>query len=116
MHAVMNPKEANELSELSFTPPHKAMIQNRIPVNPAVLKFGCLSINKINKPKVKIEIIFLSFLTKFQCAKRFDASRIKKGLINSDGWRRKFPITNHLDEPFTVIPIIFVSNIKKTKK
>jgi len=36
-----------------------------------------------------IEINFLSFFTRFQCAKRLEASRIRKGLINSDGCRRK---------------------------
>ena len=66
MHPVMNPNEAKEPSELIFTPPHKAIIQNKIPVKPAVLKFGCLSIKRINKPKVIIEIIFFSFFTKFQ--------------------------------------------------
>jgi len=57
----MNPIEASELRELSFTPPHKPITQRRIPVNDAVLKLGCLSINKINKPKVISEISFLSF-------------------------------------------------------
>jgi len=46
----MNPNEANEQRELSFTPPHKPITQRRIPVNDAVLKLGCFSINKINKP------------------------------------------------------------------
>ena len=46
----MNPNEANEQRELSFTPPHKAITQKRIPVNDAVLKLGCLRIRKINRP------------------------------------------------------------------
>ena len=116
MYPVKNPNEAKEPSELSFTPPHKPIIQKRIPVNPAVLKLGCLSINKINKPKLIIAINFLSFFTKFQWAKRLDASKIKKGLINSEGWRLKFPSTNHLEDPLTAIPLIFVSNIKNNKK
>ena len=114
-HPVMNPIEANEQRELSFTPPHKPITQRRIPVNDAVLKLGCLSINKINKPKDIIEINFLSFFTRFQCAKRLEASRIRKGLINSDGCRRKFPSTSHLEDPLTVIPLILVRNIKVNK-
>ena len=115
MHPVMNPNEANEQRELSFTPPHKPIIQKRIPVNDAVLKLGCFSINKINKPNENIEIIFFSFFIKFQWAKRLEASRIRKGFINSDGCRRKNPTTNHLEEPFTVIPEILVRKIKKNK-
>ena len=115
MHPVMNPNEANEQRELSFTPPHKPMTQKRIPVNDAVLKLGCFSINKINKTKEIMEINFLSFFMRFQCAKRLEASRIKKGFINSDGCRRKLPSTSHLEDPFTVIPVIFVRNIKKNK-
>ena len=111
----MNPNEANEKSELSLTPPQKAITQKRIPVNEAVLKLGCLRINKIKKPKESIEINFLSFLTKFQCAKRLEASRIRKGLINSDGCRSKLPKTSHLEDPFTVIPVILVRKIKKNK-
>ena len=99
MNPVMNPNEANDVRDLSFTPPHKPITQKRIPVNDAVLKLGCLSINKINKQKVIIEINFLSFFTRFQCAKRLEASRIKKGLINSDGCRRKLPSTSHLEDP-----------------
>ena len=101
--------------ESCFTPPHKPITQRRIPVNDAVLKLGCFSINKINKPKDIIEINFLSFFTRFQCAKRLEASRIRKGLINSDGCSRKFPSTSHLEDPFTVIPVIFVRNIRKNK-
>ena len=115
MHPVMNPNEANEQRELSFTPPHKPITQKRIPVNDAVLKLGCFSIKKINKPKENIEINFLSFLIKFQWAKRLEASRIRKGFINSDGCRRKKPTTSHLEEPFTVIPVILVRKIKKNK-
>ena len=111
----MNPNEANEQRELSFTPPHKPMIQKRIPVNDAVLKLGCFSINKIKKPKDNIEINFLSFFIRFQCANKLEASRIRKGLINSDGCNLKFPITNHLEDPFTVIPTTFVRKIKKNK-
>ena len=66
IHPVMNPNEANEQRELSLTPPHKPITQKRIPVNAAVLKLGCLSINKINKPKENIEIYFLSLFIKFQ--------------------------------------------------
>ena len=58
IHPVMNPNEANEQRELSFTPPHKPITQKRIPVNDAVLKLGCLSINKINKPKRILKLIF----------------------------------------------------------
>ena len=112
---VMNPNEANEHSELSFTPPHKPITQKRIPVNDAVLKLGCFSINRINKPKVIIEINFLSFFIRFQCANRLEASRIRKGFINSDGCRRKFPSTSHLEDPLTVIPLILVRNIKVNK-
>ena len=115
IHPVINPIEANEQRELSFTPPHKPITQRRIPVNDAVLKLGCLSINKINKPKVMIEINFLSFFTRFQCAKRLEASRIRKGLINSDGCRRKLPSTSHLEDPLTVIPVRLVRKIKKNK-
>ena len=115
MHPVINPNEANEQRELSFTPPQKPITQRRIPVNDAVLKLGCLSINKIKKPKVIIEINFLSFFTRFQCAKRLEASRIIKGLINSDGCRRKLPSTSHLEDPLTVIPAKFVRKIKKNK-
>jgi len=115
IHPVMNPIEANEQRELSFTPPHKPITQRRIPVNDAVLKLGCFSINKINKPKDIIEINFLSFFTRFQCAKRLEASRIRKGLINSDGCKRKLPSTNHLEDPLTVIPVKFVRKIKNNK-
>ena len=115
MHPVINPIEANEQRELSFTPPHKPITQRRIPVNEAVLKLGCLSIKKINKPKENIEINFLSFLIKFQWAKRLEASRIRKGFINSDGWRRKLPSTSHLEDPLTVIPVRLVRKIKKNK-
>ena len=111
----MNPNEANEKRELSLTPPHKPITQKRIPVNEAVLKLGCLSISKINNPKENIEINFLSFLIRFQCANRFDASSIKKGFINSDGCRLKFPNTSHLEDPLTVIPTILVRKIKKNK-
>ena len=111
----MNPIEANEQRELSFTPPHKPITQNRIPVNDAVLKLGCFSINKINNPKDIKEINFLSFFIKFQWAKRLEASRIKKGLINSDGCRRKLPTISHLEDPLTVIPVKFVRKIKKNK-
>jgi len=62
----MNPNEANEQRELIFTPPHKPITQKRMPVNDAVLKLGCFRINKINKPKDKSEINFLSFLIRFQ--------------------------------------------------
>ena len=65
-HPVINPIEANEQRELSFTHPHKPITQRRIPVNDAVLKLGCFSINKIKKPKDIIEINFLSFLIKYQ--------------------------------------------------
>ena len=112
IHPVMNPIEANEQRELSFIPPHKPITQIRIPVNDAVLKLGCFSINKINKPKDIIEINFLSFFTRFQCAKRLEASKIRKGLINSDGCRRKFPSTSHLEDPLTVIPVKLVRKIK----
>ena len=47
-------------------PPHKPIIQKRIPVNDAVLKLGCLSINKINRPKETKEINFLSFFITFR--------------------------------------------------
>ena len=116
MHPVINPIEANDASELSFTFPHKPIIQHKIPINPAVLKFGCFSIRNIRKQKVNIEVNFLVFLTKSQCAKRFDASKIKKGLINSEGCKLIIPSPNHLEEPLTVIPLILVSNIKKIKK
>ena len=115
IHPVMNPIEANEQRELSFTPPHKPTTQKRIPVNDAVLKLGCFSINKINNPKENIEINFLSFLIRFQCAKRLEDSRIKKGLINSDGCRRKLPSTSHLEDPLTVIPVKLVRKIRKNK-
>ena len=115
MHPVMNPIEGNEKRELSFTPPHKPITQKRIPVKDAVLKLGCLSINKINKPNENIEINFLSFFIRFQWAKRLEASRIRKGFINSDGCRRKKPTTSHLEEPFTVIPVMLVRKIKKNK-
>ena len=115
IHPVMNPIEANEKRELSFTPPHKPITQRRIPVNDAVLKLGCLSINKINKPKDIIEINFLSFFTRFQCAKRLEASSIRKGLINSDGCRRNLPSTSYLEDPLTVIPATLVRKIKKNK-
>ena len=42
--------------------------------------------------------------------------QIMNGLINSDGWRRKLPSDNHLEDPLTVIPVMFVSNIKNIKK
>ena len=116
MQPVITPDEAANPREISFNPPHKPIIQSNIPVKAAVLKFGCLSINKINNPKVIIERIFLLFLTSFQCAKRFDASKIKNGFINSDGCKRKPPNINHLDDPLTVIPLMFVSNIKNIKK
>ena len=112
MNPVINPNEANEQRELSFTPPQKPITQKRIPVNDAVLKLGCFSINKINNPKENIEINFLSFFIRFQWAKRLEASRIRKGFINSDGWRRKFPITSHLEDPLTVIPVKFVRKIR----
>ena len=115
IHPVINPIEANEPRELSYTPPHKPITQRRIPVKDAVLKLGCLSINKINKPKVIIEINFLSFFTRFQCAKRLEATRIRKCLINSDGCRRKLPSTSHLEDPLTVIPVRLVRKIKKNK-
>ena len=66
MHPVINPNVATEKRELSFIPPHKPIIQKRIPVNDAVLKLGCFSINKINKPNEAIDINFLSFFTRFQ--------------------------------------------------
>ena len=115
IHPVAITNEANEKRELSFTPPHKPITQKRIPVNDAVLKFGCLSINKINKLNENNVINFLSFFIRFQCEKRFEASRIKKGLINSDGCRRKLPRISHLEDPFTVIPVILVRNIKNNK-
>jgi len=59
IHPVINPIEANEQREVSFTPPHKPITQRRSPVNDAVLKLGCFSINKINKTKDIIEINFL---------------------------------------------------------
>ena len=111
----MNPNEANEQRELSFTPPHKPITQKRIPVNDAVLKLGCFSMNKINKTKEISEINFLLFFTRFQCAKRLEASSIKKGLMSSDGCRRKLPSNSHLEDPFTVIPVILVRKIKKNK-
>ena len=116
IHPVINPIEANEQRELSFTPPHKPITQRRITVNDAVHKLGCFMINKINKQKDIIEINFLSFFTRFQCAKRLEASKIRKGLINSDGCRRKLPSTSHLEDPLTVIPVKFVRKIKKNKK
>jgi len=66
-------------------------------------------------PKDNIVINFLSFFIRFQWAKRVDASKIKKGLINSDGCRRKLPITSHLEDPLTVIPVMLVSNIRNNK-
>ena len=62
----MNPNEANEQRELSLTPPHKPMTQKRIPLNDAVLKLGCLSINKIKKQNEIIVINFFSFFIRFQ--------------------------------------------------
>ena len=56
MHPVMNPIEPNDKRELSFTPPHKPITQKRIPVNDAVLKLGCFSMNKISKPKCSMLI------------------------------------------------------------
>ena len=115
IHPVMNPIDANEQREPSLTPPHKPITQRRIPVNDAVLKLGCFSINKINKPKDIIEINFLSFFIRFQCAKRLEASNIRKGLINSDGCRSKLPSTSHLEDPLTVIPEKLVRKIKNNK-
>jgi len=115
INPVVNPIEANEQRELIFTPPHRPITQRRIPLNDAVLKLGCFSINKINNPKENIEINFLSFLIRFQWAKRLAASRIRKGLINSDGCRRKFPSTSHLEDPLTVIPATLVRNMRKNK-
>ena len=46
---------------------------------------------------------------------RLEASRIRKGLINSDGCRRKLPSISHLEDPFTVIPVKLVRKIKKNK-
>ena len=115
IHPVMSPIEANEQRELSFTPPHKPITQRRIPVNDAVLKLGCFIIIKINKPKDIIEFNFLSFFIRFQCAKRLEASKIRKGLINSDGCRRKYPTISHLEDPLTVIPVILVRNIRNKK-
>ena len=112
----MNPNDANEIRELSFTPPQKPITHRRIPVSDAVLKLGCFSINRIKKLKDIIEINFLLVFIKFQCAKRLEASRIKKGLINSEGCNLKFPNISHREDPFTVIPIIFVRKIKKNKK
>ena len=112
----MNPNEANENRECSLTPPHKPITQKSIPISEAVLKFGCLSISKIKKLYEIIENNFLSLLIKFQCAKRLEPSRIRKGFINSDGCRRKFPSNSHLEDPFTVIPEILVRKIKKNKK
>ena len=66
IHPVINPNEANEQRDLSFTPPHKPITQKRIPVNDAVLKLGCFNINKINKPKDNIEINLFSFFIRFQ--------------------------------------------------
>ena len=40
---------------------------------------------KINKPKVPSVIIFLLFFTRCQCANKLAASKIEKGLINSEG-------------------------------
>ena len=82
---LKTPNEATDKSEMNLTPPHKPITQKRIPVKPAVLKLGCFIISKIKKPKVLNEIIFLLFLTKFQCANKLAASKIEKGLINSDG-------------------------------
>ena len=48
-------------------------------------------------------------------SERLEASRIRKGLINSDGCRRKFPSNSHLEDPLTVIPVILVRNIRKNK-
>ena len=62
------------------------------------------------------EIIFLLFLTKFQCANKLAASKIEKGLINSDGWICRGPRINHLEEPLTVLPKNIVKIIKKIKK
>jgi len=115
MDPVMNPNEANEQRELSFTPPHKPITQKRIPVSDAVLKLGCFNMKKINNPKEVIETIFLSFFIRFQWAKRLEASRTRKGLINSVGCRRKLPSTSHLEDPFTVTPLIIVRKIKKNK-
>ena len=115
IHPVINPIEANEQRELSFTPPHKPITKRRIPVNDAVLKLGCFSINKISKPNEVIVINFFSFFIRFQCAKRLEASRIRKGLINSDGCRSKLPSTSHLEDPLTVIPLKFVRKIKNNK-
>ena len=56
MYPVKNPNEAKYPRELSFTPPHKPIIQKRIPVNPAVLKLGCFIINKINNPNIKKKV------------------------------------------------------------
>ena len=109
----MKPNDAKEQREVSLTPPHKPITQKRTPVSEAVLKFGCLSIKNIKKQKVIIEINFFSMFMKFQCANRFDASKIKKGLIKSDGCRLKLPRTNHLEDPFTVIPVMLVRKIKK---
>ena len=70
------------------------------------------SYNSLNFKKV-LCITFFSFLIRSQCAKRLEASRIRKGFINSDGCNRKFPITNHLEDPFTVIPVILVRKINQ---
>ena len=116
IHPIKKPNEATELRVLRFTPPHKPIIQKRIPVNPAVLKLGCSIINRINNPNVVNEIIFFLFLTKFQCANKFAASKIAKGLINSDGCICKGPRINHLCEPLIVLPIKIVNIINPIKK
>ena len=102
----------------NLTPPANAIIHKVIPVNAAVLKFGCLRINKICIRKKQIIFTFNENLMYFQYAKKFAATRIENGFISSEGWICIDPRMSHLEDPLIVVPKNDVDaiKIKKTRK
>ena len=113
--ALKAPNAATVISEFIFTPPHNAITQNIMPINPAVLRLGCSIMNKIKSPKETNEIIFFSFFTKFQCANKLADSRMQNGFISSDGCIFIGPNINHLVDPLIALPKNIVEPIRKSK-
>ena len=67
------PDNAAKERFLKLTPAESAIIQIRIPIRAAVLRFGCFRIKRINVPKMLNSKSFCPFFTRFHCAKRFAA-------------------------------------------
>ena len=99
-----NPPSAVKERLKSLTPEANAISHIKIPISPAVLKFGCFRISSKRPPKLESQSNFWSPHNRFQLAKIFAAWRITNGLTNSDGCICNAPITSQRLAPLTLLP------------